>query len=170
MYLLLLFCFFFCVFLFSCFFFFKQSVCEASNVDPCGDKGICIPDYSKDSFTCKCHNGYGGIRCGKVSPPPPPPFRALQSLLPPSLWMESDWLRLKVVSSSVNICQFQFVLNLSLFRKQSLNSESKAFSKSMRRTFSKYKWGLVWIILQMLWKPNFMLLLLYRVRWKLIFC
>ena len=44
----------------------KQSVCESSNVDLCGDKGICIPDYSKDSFTCKCDKGYTGTRCGKL--------------------------------------------------------------------------------------------------------
>ncbi|CAH3134848.1 unnamed protein product [Porites lobata] len=41
----------------------KQSVCESSNLDLCGNKGICIPDYSKDSFTCKCDNGYTGTRC-----------------------------------------------------------------------------------------------------------
>ncbi|KAM7425957.1 signaling receptor binding [Porites harrisoni] len=40
-----------------------QSVCESSNLDLCGNKGICIPDYSKDSFTCKCDNGYTGTRC-----------------------------------------------------------------------------------------------------------
>ena len=44
----------------------KQSVCESSNVDLCGDKGICLPDYSKDSFTCKCDKGYTGTRCGKL--------------------------------------------------------------------------------------------------------
>ncbi|CAH3184939.1 unnamed protein product [Porites lobata] len=40
-----------------------ESVCESSNVDLCSDKGICIPDYSKDSFTCKCDKGYTGTRC-----------------------------------------------------------------------------------------------------------
>ena len=44
----------------------KQSVCESSDVDLCGDKGICLPDYSKDSFTCKCDKGYTGTRCGKL--------------------------------------------------------------------------------------------------------
>ncbi|CAH3184937.1 unnamed protein product [Porites lobata] len=43
-----------------------ESACVASNVDPCGAKGICIPDYSIDSFKCKCHNGYGGIPCEVV--------------------------------------------------------------------------------------------------------
>ena len=55
-----------------------------------------------------------------------PPFQ----LLPRSLGMESNSLRIEVVSLSLNICLsvcFQFVFNLSLFRKQSLNSESKAF-------------------------------------------
>ena len=50
----------------------KQSVCESSNVDLCGDKGICIPDYSKDSFTCKCDKGYTGTRCGKLQTSHPP--------------------------------------------------------------------------------------------------
>ncbi|XP_073259186.1 microfibril-associated glycoprotein 4-like [Porites lutea] len=41
-----------------------QSVCESSSKNPpCGDKGICIPDYSKDSFRCKCDDGYEGIPC-----------------------------------------------------------------------------------------------------------
>ena len=44
----------------------KQSICESSNADLCGYKGICIPDYSKDSFTCKCDKGYAGTRCGKL--------------------------------------------------------------------------------------------------------
>ena len=35
-------------------------------MDLCGDKGICLPDYSKDSFTCKCDKGYTGTRCGKL--------------------------------------------------------------------------------------------------------
>ena len=42
-----------------------QSVCESSKLNPCGEKGICIPDYSRDSFRCKCDTDYEGIPCGK---------------------------------------------------------------------------------------------------------
>ena len=33
------------------------SVCESSKLNPCGEKGICTPDYSRDSFRCKCDTG-----------------------------------------------------------------------------------------------------------------
>jgi len=39
-----------------------QSNCE-SDSSPCGDKGICIPDYQADNFKCKCDTGYSGIPC-----------------------------------------------------------------------------------------------------------
>ena len=42
-----------------------QSVCESSNVNPCGENGICIPNYFMKTFTCKCDTDYRGIPCGK---------------------------------------------------------------------------------------------------------
>ncbi|KAM7444297.1 cell surface pattern recognition receptor signaling pathway [Porites harrisoni] len=43
-----------------------QSICESSNHLPCGNKGICIPDYFRSSFECKCHAGYVGIPCKEM--------------------------------------------------------------------------------------------------------
>ncbi|XP_073227534.1 microfibril-associated glycoprotein 4-like [Porites lutea] len=40
-----------------------QSVCESSNVNPCGENGICIPNYFMKTFTCKCDTDYRGIPC-----------------------------------------------------------------------------------------------------------
>ena len=42
-----------------------QTVCESSNVNPCGENGICIPNYFMKTFTCKCDTDYRGIPCGK---------------------------------------------------------------------------------------------------------
>ncbi|CAH3185155.1 unnamed protein product, partial [Porites evermanni] len=42
------------------------SVCESSKLNPCGEKGICIPDYSRDSFRCKCATDYEGIPCEPI--------------------------------------------------------------------------------------------------------
>ena len=42
----------------------KQSPCE-SKIFPCGEKEICIPDYHRNSFKCKCQSGYTGRPCGK---------------------------------------------------------------------------------------------------------
>ncbi|CAH3185154.1 unnamed protein product [Porites evermanni] len=43
-----------------------QSICESNNHLPCGNKGICIPDYFRSSFECKCHAGYVGIPCKEM--------------------------------------------------------------------------------------------------------
>lgn len=42
-----------------------QSVCESSNVNSCGENGMCIPNYFMKTFTCKCDTDYRGIPCGK---------------------------------------------------------------------------------------------------------
>ncbi|KAK2547835.1 hypothetical protein P5673_032114, partial [Acropora cervicornis] len=39
-----------------------ESECE-SKTFPCGDKGICIPDYEGKSLRCKCNPGYTGTPC-----------------------------------------------------------------------------------------------------------
>ncbi|XP_067028471.1 ficolin-2-like isoform X1 [Acropora muricata] len=39
-----------------------ESGCETKNF-PCGEKGICIPDYHWKSFKCKCNLGYTGNPC-----------------------------------------------------------------------------------------------------------
>ena len=43
---------------------FKQSACEEDR-SPCGDKGVCIPIYKKNSVRCNCDDGYIGIPCSK---------------------------------------------------------------------------------------------------------
>ncbi|XP_074611854.1 microfibril-associated glycoprotein 4-like [Acropora palmata] len=39
-----------------------ESACESKNF-PCGEKGICIPDYKGKSIRCKCNPGYKGTPC-----------------------------------------------------------------------------------------------------------
>ncbi|KAL9982299.1 hypothetical protein ACROYT_G004326 [Oculina patagonica] len=39
-----------------------QSACETDSF-PCGDKGVCIPDYQGGGFECNCDNGYAGMPC-----------------------------------------------------------------------------------------------------------
>ncbi|KAL9982378.1 hypothetical protein ACROYT_G004411 [Oculina patagonica] len=39
-----------------------QSICETGPF-PCGDKGVCIPDYQAETFTCICDDGYAGKPC-----------------------------------------------------------------------------------------------------------
>ncbi|KAK2569599.1 hypothetical protein P5673_005426, partial [Acropora cervicornis] len=39
-----------------------ESGCESDNF-PCGEKGICIPDYHGKSLKCKCKPGYAGTPC-----------------------------------------------------------------------------------------------------------
>ncbi|KAL9982262.1 hypothetical protein ACROYT_G004287 [Oculina patagonica] len=39
-----------------------QSACEADST-PCGNNGVCIPNYQDDSVQCKCNDGYTGKPC-----------------------------------------------------------------------------------------------------------
>ena len=43
--------------------YFTQSACE-TDISPCGDKGICIPNYQDDTVQCKCNDGFKGTPCG----------------------------------------------------------------------------------------------------------
>ncbi|XP_044165395.1 ficolin-2-like isoform X1 [Acropora millepora] len=49
------------------------SACESKSF-PCGEKEICIPDYHRNSFKCKCQSGYTGSPCEPKSC-----FQVLQS-------------------------------------------------------------------------------------------
>ncbi|KAL9982612.1 hypothetical protein ACROYT_G004678 [Oculina patagonica] len=44
-----------------------KSACETGN-SPCGDKGVCIPNYQDDSLRCKCNDGYAGKPCNGGKP------------------------------------------------------------------------------------------------------
>ncbi|XP_067027254.1 microfibril-associated glycoprotein 4-like isoform X1 [Acropora muricata] len=50
-----------------------KSACESKSF-PCGEKEICIPDYHRNSFKCKCQSGYTGSPCEPKSC-----FQVLQS-------------------------------------------------------------------------------------------
>ena len=38
-------------------------MCEIES-SPCGEKGVCIPNYQDNSAQCKCQDGYVGKPCG----------------------------------------------------------------------------------------------------------
>ncbi|KAL9982290.1 hypothetical protein ACROYT_G004316 [Oculina patagonica] len=43
----------------------RFSACETDS-SPCGDKGVCIPNYQDGSVECKCDDGYTGKPCKLV--------------------------------------------------------------------------------------------------------
>ncbi|KAL9986970.1 hypothetical protein ACROYT_G001200 [Oculina patagonica] len=43
-----------------------KSGCETDS-SPCGNRGICIPNYQDDTIRCKCNDGYTGKPCTPVN-------------------------------------------------------------------------------------------------------
>ena len=52
-----------------CYILYRVCASPAAKTRLPATKGICIPDYSKESFRCKCDDGYEGIPCGKCQKP-----------------------------------------------------------------------------------------------------
>ena len=98
-------------------------MCESSNLNPCGNKGICIPDYFKDSFRCKCDDGFGGIPSGKCQKKRYPGWVLLFDGMLSILDLELEEFRSYFIANKNFVCRVRTFNNNSLQKNLLINPQ-----------------------------------------------